>query len=476
MALRHVPRCFAGLLWVALAVGVAPGDTSAAPARPVPRNIVLVVIDTLRTDHLGTYGYGRPTSPFIDELAAGGVVFENAVSAAPATFPAVNTLLTSVSPHVFNANNAHDLGIPARVKTLAEVFRAAGFRTGAVSASPIVRRSPSRFNHRGGFGQGFDRFDEECGDRRGVASFSADCVTGRALHMLPTLRDGRFFLYVHYLDPHGPYQPPPTWRRFGTAYHGKPFIEAGNLKPIKEWLYKDAPDPGLTESDVQHLRDLYDGEILAVDHNVRRLVSGFRKHKLFSNTLFVIVSDHGESFMDHRYIAHGKSMYQPVIRVPLIFHWSNHWPHGVRRTDLACGVDVMPTILDLAGLRIPKGARGRPLLGMKGWRRTDGRTCYSERRAGWQGPGGVVTSLRQGDDKIIYSPKSDTYEVYALDVDPRESNDLARTEQGRSDPRVKRLREAVRTWRVKVGATRPVPAVALQPEASEALRSLGYIE
>jgi arylsulfatase A-like enzyme len=378
---------------------------------------------------------------------------------------------------VFNDNNAHDLSIPANMTTLAEVFRAAGFRTGAVSASPIVRRSPSHLNRRGGFDQGFERFDERCCASAGVPPFSAECVTRQALRMLPALDGKRFFLYVHYLDPHAPYRPPPMAPRFGSAYEDKPFVGRGEIKPIVDWRYGDGPDPHLTARDLQHLRDLYDAEILAVDHNLRRLFQGFRQRGLLDDTLFVIVSDHGESFMEHGHIAHGKNMYQSVLHVPLIFHWSRRWQSGLRRTDLACGVDVMPTILSLAGLPVPRGARGRPLLGGRAGRTDRRGPCYSEGRAGWRTPEGEAASLRQGSDKIIYFSKQTSYEVYDLAADPGESENLAARDTG--DARVQRMLAAARARQIMFEAPRTTGGespLTLDADAERALRALGYLD
>jgi arylsulfatase A-like enzyme len=470
-------RRLAALLALDVAAGLAcTGASCRSAGDRVPDNVVLIVVDTLRADHLGTYGYERDTSPFLDDLAARGVVFENAVSAAPATFPAVNTLLTSASPHVFYDNNAHDLGIPAEMTTLAEVFHAAGFRTGAVSASPIVRRSPSRLNRRGGFHQGFERFDERCSNARKAPPFSAGCVTRQALRMLRTFGRDRFFLYVHYLDPHAPYRPPPTFPRFGSAYEDKPFVGLGEIGPITGWRYGGGPDPHLTARDVQHLRDLYDAEILAVDHNLRRLLHGVRQRGRFDDTLFVIVADHGESFMEHGHFAHAKNVYQPVLHVPLIFYWSQRWQGGARRTDLACGVDVMPTILALAGIPAPSGMQGRPLLGRRPERRHGPRSCYSEGRAGGRALQQQVSSLRRGSTKIIYFPKA-PHEVYDLAADPGESNDLAASDSAQGDERVRRMVAAAHDWQIKLGA-RPAgtPSLTLDPDAEQALRALGYLD
>ena len=443
--------------------------------RLVPRNVVLIVIDTLRADHLGAYGYVRPTSPFLDEVAAKGVLFENAVSAAPATFPSVNTLLTSQSPSLFYKVNAHDLGIPGELTTLAEVFHGAGFRTVAVSASPIIRGSPSGRSKPLGFEQGFEQFDGSClGQKNKVRAFSAHCVTDRALQFLPSLAADRFFLYLHYLDPHSPYRPPRGASSFGQPYRGKKFIETGKPDPIAAWLYLGKPDPKVGNSEIQHLLDLYDGEIRAVDEDLRRLVDGFARHGVLDDTLFIFISDHGESFMEHGHMAHGQNVYQQTLHVPLIFHWPRRWQTGIRRPETVCTIDVMPTILALANLPIPEAARGVPLLESQAGLGKP-HLCQTEGRPDWRSRSGLLVSLRIGMDKIIFERRRNLYEIYDLSADPNELNDLADSGASTESPRNTALKRALHAW-IQPGATSDERPVILDAEAKSALRALGYIE
>jgi arylsulfatase A-like enzyme len=471
--LRHL------LISTIVVVTAVACDRLPAPTSP-PRNVVLVLIDTLRADHLGAYGYERPTSPFIDTLAADGVLFENAVSAAPATFPSVNTILTSVSPNVFNRYNASDFGIPEQMTTLAEAFQSAGFRTAAVSASPIVRRLSLGKKRQSRFNQGFERFDERCIPRNLERSpYTAPCVTWHALGLMRNFAADRFFLYIHYLDPHGPYQPPDEMDRFSEPYSGKDFISMGRPKPVREWVYGAGPDVGITERDTDHLRDLYDGEIRAIDANLQRLLRGFADRGLRDDTLFVILSDHGESFMEHGHFSHGKNMYQQILHVPLIFYWPRGIAAGQRRSDVACAVDVMPTILALAKLPIPKAARGIPLLGSEQSPDASPRACYSEGMAGWGSPRGTLFSLRLRDSKILYYRPEDRYEVYDLGTDPAESTNLADDTASAAGKRVESLQHALhsRPELRRLRAEGKVPAPPhLEPRARRALQALGYID
>lgn len=466
------------LLLLAVAAVCSIGIIWLRSKNSFPRNVALILIDTLRADHLGVYGYKQETSPFFDRLASKGILFENAVSAAPMTFPSVNSLFTSRSPTVFYETTGRDLGIPPEMSTLAEVFRDHGFRTAAVSASPVVRHSPSRWNEQGGFSQGFERFDEHCarGGKR-VESHTTACVTDQALEILSSFGRERFFLYVHYLDPHDPYQPPADWNRFAEDYRGKDFISRGSTNPIKQWLYQGGDDPQLNEGDVQHLRDLYNGEIRAVDASLQRLLDGFAEQEQLRETLFVFLSDHGESFMEHNHIQHGHNMYQTDLHIPLLFYWPQRWPAGERRSDLVCTVDVMPTILTLAGLPTPEGARGVPLLGPEAASHHATRSCFSEGRPNWRARRGRYVSLRMGTEKIIYDREQDAYELYDLAADPDELENLAPAGGKAGSPRFRALKEALQLW-TRLYRQKPTSGgpAALDPDAERALRELGYIE
>jgi arylsulfatase A-like enzyme len=187
---------------------------------PRPQNLLLVLVDTLRADHLSSYGYPRNTSPRIDAWAAENLLFESARSQAPCTFPSVNSLLTSRDPIHFHGRRGDDLGIPADFLSLPEILSERGFTTAAVSDSPIVRRTPSKYNTAGNFGRGFHTFDESCYAPN--FHFDAACVNRRATLLLDELgqnSDSPFFLYLHYMPTHGRYQPPASHkRRFGLGY------------------------------------------------------------------------------------------------------------------------------------------------------------------------------------------------------------------------------------------------------------------
>ena len=306
---------------------------------PEARNVIIVVVDTLRADHMSLYGYQRPTTPFIDTLANEAIVFDRARSQAACTFPSVNSLLSSRYAFDFYIQGENQMGIPAEYPTIAEILRSGGYHTIAVSASPIVRATPSKENPNGGFGADFDVFDESCLWRE------AAMVNSRALELLGEVREP-FFLYLHYMDPHGQYAPPAAHRKqFAQPYDGHDFIAAGDIGPIGEMLYNDGPELEISDRDVQHLVDLYDDEILYFDGQFEQLVTSLRVAGLLDRSVLILTSDHGEEFLEHGHVGHCRGVWNTLTHVPLLMRIPDL--HGGRRTDVPVQlVDVMPTLLD----------------------------------------------------------------------------------------------------------------------------------
>jgi len=213
---------------------------------------VIVMVDTLRADHMSAYGYERETTPFINHFASQGFVFEHARSQSSCTFPSVNSLMTSRYPEVFTRQETGQMGIPEEYPAIAEILDAQGFHTVAVSASFIVRATPSDYNPNGGFDRGFDTFVEDCLWRHG------SCLSGRVERQLDTLEEP-FFLYIHYMEPHSPYRPPTRYSNlFAGEYEGFDFIRDGDPNPIDKMLYADGPKYEISDRDIGHLIDLYD--------------------------------------------------------------------------------------------------------------------------------------------------------------------------------------------------------------------------
>ncbi|MCW8985341.1 MAG: sulfatase, partial [Thermoanaerobaculales bacterium] len=434
------------------------GKPAPPDATPSPANIIVVMVDTLRADHMSLYGYERTTTPFIDTFVSEATVFERARSQAGCTFPSVNSLFTSRYAFDFYVQGEGQMGIPAEYPTIAEVMRGRGYRTIAVSASPIVRSTPSKENPNGGFGAGFDVFDESClwGD--------AATVNARALELLDEVEEP-FFLYLHYMDPHGHYAPPATHQKqFAGAYDGHDFIAAGNFNPIAEMLYNDGPEVDFSDRDLQHLVDLYDDEILYFDGQFEQLITALREDDLLSRSLLVFTADHGEEFLEHGHVGHCRGVWDTLTRVPLFMRIPGL--DGGGRVDAAVQlIDILPTLLDELGIDdagIPfAGTTLRSLLEGGDPTRKYAFTDQSKYRA-----------ADDGRWQFILDGVESKVTLYDLDADPLEQNDLFTT----SHPEGDRLGAILNGWLQDTGQwVRFDEALAASKAKEEELRALGYL-
>jgi arylsulfatase A-like enzyme len=351
------------------------------------------------------------------------------------------------------------MGIPAQIPSLAEILKARGFRTAAVSASPVVRKSPSRFNPHGGFDRGFESFQEDC------VWQSAECVSREARELMRT-GDGRpFFLYLHYIDPHGPYAPPPDYhRRFATGHPDKEFIRKGDPNPIADFLYKGAPDPGVTPAGIQFLKDLYDDEIGHLDGQLAALLADFRSSGRLDDTLVVFAADHGEEFLEHHHIKHCRSVFDTEVKVPLILQIP-----GVpaRRIDRPVqNLDIVPTLLDYLGVPI----QGRTFEGKSL------RPLFEDRKEPDRLQHSLIGSLRSISDgryKLIHNLADGSFALYDLRSDPGETRDVLPRERRAFH----RLQPALTAWLARTeGQGTADESVRKAQEELKKLRSLGYLE
>ena len=324
------------------------GGATPAGARP---NVLLIVADTLRADRLTPYGYGRDTSPHIARLLAErGATLEQAYSQAPWTLPSVASYLTSRYPGELVGGELGSFGIPPEVPTLAERLRGAGYQTAGFLANATLHQ-----------GNGFDRGFETFYTPPAVAEsmlLHADEINRRALPWLRA-RDGRpFFLYLHYIDPHDPYENPETpggRSRFFPEYAGTisgRFVHGIHIGRVA------LPDP---PNDVRQIQALYDSEVRYLDQRIAELL-GALPAEVLSETLVVLTADHGEELFDHGGWKHGQTLYQEQIRVPLLARWDGRIPPASRLADPVRLLDLAPTILDAAGVEPEPTDQGVSLL------------------------------------------------------------------------------------------------------------------
>ncbi|MBW2719908.1 MAG: sulfatase-like hydrolase/transferase [Deltaproteobacteria bacterium] len=285
-------------------------DTGKAPASPP--NVLLITVDTLRADRLGCYGYEHAHTPHTDRLADEGVRIEHAIAPTPLTLPSHTSILTGLEPPAHSVRGNGVFLVPDSVQTLAESLKAEGYQTQAFVSADVLHR---RFK----LNQGFDGYDDDIGseakDRTRMQERSGERTMDRVLHWLDVRTESAspspFFLWVHLFDPHAPYEPP--------------------------------------EADAKLSATPYDGEIASVDRQIGRLVKALEPNGVLDDTILVFTSDHGESLGEHREATHAVFIYESTQRVPLIFRYPRKLPAGRVYDGPARSVDIMPTILSLAG-------------------------------------------------------------------------------------------------------------------------------
>lgn len=449
---------------------------------PVSR-IVLVSIDTLRADHLKSYGYVRQTSPFLDQLAAQGVAFEKAFSTVSHTAPSHASMLTGLSPAAHGLLvNGHLL--QAEVPTLSCLLEQRGFQTAAFTSVRFLRELTV----------GFDEVDAERRD--------GDDTVDAALAWLERLApDARFFLWVHLYDPHG-WQGKKNLRdpayleavRNSTELRGEAFLRYA--ADLHGFALPQDPDgrmdwdlgEGITAAQALEVVDRYDALIAYSDAQIERLFAAVEGGRFQGDSLWVVTSDHGEAIGSHSHWGHGKHVYNEQLRVPLIFYASKRgWlTPGLRVREVASLVDLLPTLAEL--LRVeprdaPAELEGTSLLGpLRGEPlAVAGRIAFSQRRP--------VDALRRDElgwvDEDVYVAQDGRYKYILRTASEDQFFDLARDPKelrsqvdGPSEPRdALRRRLEQRLVRLAVGAGGARPAVDEVPEdLADELRALGYVE
>ncbi len=446
------------LLPLALALLVASATACSRDVVHPEFNVVFVLADTLRADHLASYGYERETSPFFDQLAGRWIQLENARSQASCTFPSVNSLLTSRNVFRF-FDPATRPGIPADIPALPEILGEHGYMTAAISASPIVRKTPSKHNPRGGFGRGFDIFDEKC------QWYQSSCVSTRAGKILAKL-DEPFFLYLHYMDPHDPYTAMKEHRgTFAGPYEGEhAFIAAGDPNPIAALVRQGKAAETISEDDLSHLLDLYDEEIYSFDFGLRMLVEILEANRLMERTILVVTSDHGESFLEHGTIKHCFTVYDTETRVPMLLYLPR-LEMPIRRTTWVENLDVVPTLLDYLGIDAqPYGLEGESLRQVIESGEGSKRRVFSSMAA--------QRSVNDERYKLLYDIASGRYRLYDLLEDPEESRDVSGEEQRA----LKRLQHELHAWTRTVEKDEDTKErLRKAREIEDELRALGYL-
>ena len=483
---------------VLLALGGAyAASNRVSPANVLPgRNVLVILVDTLRADGLASYGNKRPTSPRIDRFAAQGVRFENAFAESSWTIPTVASIFTGVYPAVHRTTNYQSV-LPKELLTLAEAFQAAGYTTGGRISNILI-------NERHGYLQGFDDgrvvmnlykllfFEKLLAQARITAHYdfsTAEEISDAAISWLRRNDRRRFFLYVHYYDPHFPYTPPEPYamkfidpamaKRF--PYHA--FVGDTLWNLVAEYKMGTRKKP----EEIAAVRAAYDGEVLYTDAQIGRLLTYVRAVGLDENTVVVFVADHGEQFYEHGERLHSKTLYNEEIHVPLIIRAPGVTPRVVKRRVRS--LDLYPTLAEMADL--PRRLEGRPEGGTL-LRQAMGVSlapilaggdlpaAYQDevfasvdidgvvKEATFLGPWKLIQNLKRGD--ALPRPPMELYEI---EQDPPERHDRADADRVMRD-RLAGARARAEKWMAS-RAVRKVERKALGASDAEKLKALGYI-
>jgi arylsulfatase A-like enzyme len=429
-------------------------------ARPAAPNIILISIDSLRADHLHSYGYARRTSPNIDSLAADGAIFETVMSPTSWTLPAHMTLMTSLAPEEHGVIT-NRLRLGANVDTLPMRLQRAGYTTaGFVSATYLDGIY--------GFSRGFDEYDDytllRVAGEKSRAAVTSRQVAGRAIDFLQrqtAVRDARpFFLFLHFFDVHYNYNPPlPYARMFDSGYAG---AATGDVDSIHE---------GMASSDLNHVVALYDGEIAWVDANIGNILAALRRLGMDDNTIVAITADHGEEFLEHGQAAHYKTLYDEVLRVPLVIRYPGHVFAGRRLQGQVRLMDVAPTLLTLAGLPVAKARTRTQARSLACLLTSAGPPHPAPVLPAFGDLRGEVASVRTGGAKLIRNLRTHREEFYDLASDPGERTNLDALAKTQRD----QLRIILDRWRSSASTSSNGKA-DLDEEEKATLRSLGYMQ
>lgn len=412
---------------IAVVVWCTVGD---APQEPLKSNVVLISMDTCRADRLSCYGYSRGTTPHIDALAREGVLFSNVISPAPSTLPAHCSMLTGTNPPTHGVHGNHDYRLPDSNVTLAEVLRDHGYVTAAFLGAFVL-------HNQFGLAQGFDTYDDymdsDAGGPNVRSERRADAVSDPAEAWLEEHAEDRFFLFLHYYDPHAPYSPPEP---YASEFSG----------------------------------DSYAGEIAYVDSQVGRIVDKLESLGLYDSTTIVVTADHGEGLGEHGEAWHDFFIYHSTTKVPLIIRQPNA-EQGRRVDETVALIDIMPTILRRVGAPVPPRVQGVDLSAYLagGAPEAPKRYVYSESLTPTMFECGALFGLETREYKYIQTVRP---ELYDLVNDPGETVNIVQEHPDLAHQFRGRLEAVLQS---QVAARGDEARVSLDRRSVERLEGLGYV-
>lgn len=454
MTLGFVPLIIV-LLAVAKKKTIRPPEQPAGVSEPEKFNVVILSIETQRADHLGCYGYSRNTSPFIDSIAKEGILFENHFTSQSSTWPSLTSMLTSLYPVSTSVRINGDM-LPPDIPTLADILEKNGYETAAFLGA--FCKAGRFFNHK------------VCSNDR--------IIVKEANKWLEQNADKPFFMWMHFKAPHYPYTPPEKYDVFTDKnYNGK---YDGSKKSVDDITLDRIK---LSDKDLNHIISLYDGEVLLADAYIRRVYKKLENLGLADKSIIIITADHGEDLYQRNfYFYHSASIYDSTLHIPLIIRLPGSTITGKRVRDIVENIDIAPTILELLHIPRPSHFEGKSMLSLiqNDSAQDDLSIALGER---WVKPSNIL-SIRTRKWRYIYNPdnihpqsikpiykyKIDEEELYDLEKDPGEVNNI-----------VAQHPDIVEELRKKMLALYPSgkgnkEAIKADEETLEQLRALGYIE
>ena len=392
-------------------------------------NVLLITLDTTRADRIGCYGYEKAKTPNLDSLASGGVHFLNTYCQVPLTFPSHCSILTGTYPIYHQVHNNGTYYLNPDLLTVAEILKGRGFKTGAFVSSFTV---DSRF----GLDQGFDFYDDKFAEEEVFKALKserkADKIYTSFSNWLDKNGTQNFFCWIHFFDPHLPYDPP---------------------SPFKE----------------EFLESPYDGEIAYMDYYIGKTVEKLKEKNILNKTLIILAGDHGEAFGEKEVAGHGVFLYDVTMKVPLIFYAENNLPKGKVVKSRVRLIDIMPSILGMLDIAMSEEIQGISLLPYIEGREKDDlgsyiETYYPRENYGWS----ELIGLIDGDWKYIQAPKE---ELYNLKKDPEEEKNAINEEKKVVSDMKNKLRDIIKNYSSGLEAEKR----EMTAEEKERLRSLGYV-
>jgi len=384
-------------------------------------NVVLIVVDTLPAKQLGIYNSTLDNSPTIDGLAKDGATFTMARSVSSWTKPSIASLFTSKPPSEHFVNSIKDK-LPEREDTLAELFKAKGYKTAGFVSHTII-------GPRSGYQQGFDEYKQLNTHKNTHAAITSPEVIDNGNQWLNSVNDDRFFLFLHLFDPH--------FRYLDHEGYTQADDYKGDLKPKMSLNALMRRKGDFTPEDIEYLKDLQREEVAFTDHHISRLIEHLKSLGKYQDTIIVITADHGEEFMEHTSLGHTETLFDELLHIPLIFHAPGRVRALVDNTPVNL-LDVAPTVFELATGETIKKARGASLAksilaGEKAGLERDlfAEVAYRQVSQGDRLQPNLIAVMSPDGYKLIHDRGRSRWMLYNLNNDPEEKVNLATVEVDR---------------------------------------------